>query len=84
MTNQFKPYCACCGQVRPEELTNVWTCTPCAKRGHGYRLVSDETDRQYRIRLWQEYYDKNSFTATEVKRIPFFQRLLNVPVVAFA
>lgn len=78
---KFRPYCTHCGCVLPEGI-NTTCCRPCAKKGHNYNLVMDEGDRQRRIKLWSDFHAKMGYTPAEVKNIPSFQRLLNVPAEA--
>ena len=78
---QFIPYCPSCGAIRPIGANHA-SCGRCARAGHVSKIVEDEADRLRRIALWREFYAKHGYTAKEIKAIPFFQRLLNVPLTA--
>lgn len=78
---QFKPYCATCGKVRPDDQTSTW-CIPCRNTGHNYRLVADDDDRQQRIARWDAHHKQFDYTEAQIANIPSFQRLLHVPAEA--
>lgn len=81
ITMQLKPYCPQCGTVKPDD-TIAYTCLPCAKKGHIYRLVTSDGDRLSRIQLFAEFYKTHKYTTKEIEAIPTYQRLLNPPTGA--
>lgn len=75
---EFKPYCTQCASVKPDHVTSQY-CVPCGNRGHIYRLVANESDRQDRIKLWSEYHELHGYTKSEIESIPSWVNLINIP-----
>lgn len=59
------PFCPGCRKVPPVRIVDKGVCVSCLNRGHWVRLVVSEEDRQARIRLWTDFYNKHGYTPSE-------------------
>jgi len=73
----FKVFCPSCGSLRPDGSDSV-TCVPCSNRGHYYRLVTSDTDRRQRLRVWFKFYKTFNYSRKERRAIPHYLRLAGV------